>query len=433
MKHHTKISVVALLACASLRAQAPTASEDIHAWLMRRAAAILNGRYDQPVILENGRGFANQNESTSSEGGSTSLVDQSSTSDFASLALNLAGLRQSETATAPKSGSVTVTAYSILAAAKGKRLLDPLFYQQNTGWRRVSFTIGTEESKLDEHLTDKPATNLGMKFVFKNDRDVYSGKALTAMNELRATFGSVIVGQASLSDRIQRIVFETLQRPTSADYDKLYAAFIVSKAFANPGWAATWTAFVGADTNGRARDEIETLLSNFSRPLERHTVLLREKVHELQQAPQWAIALSSKQREENGVDEYRAELIFDKGLSTRANWSLNGSFDFRDFQTTRDTRAGRLATEFQFRLYEGSSTGLMPGSVVLSGSGEHKAGNGMKPITRGQAKLVIPIMSGVSVPLAWSYASRADVNVLPGSQLRLSIVIDPVRLALRSQ
>ena len=159
---------------------APPPPNNYSEWIKGEVGKAIAAR---ALIAENGNGTANQKESPSTDIASTSLVDTSSASDFASLALNLTGLRLGDETSKPASGRVTVTLYSLVAAAKGIALTDPAFYREGTRWRRLSLTLGSEESKLADHATDKPATTVGAKFLILNDRDVYSVNGQKQLDE----------------------------------------------------------------------------------------------------------------------------------------------------------------------------------------------------------------------------------------------------------
>jgi hypothetical protein len=69
---------------------------------------------------------------------------------------------------------------------KGVSLTIHSFYKRGTPWRRLAITIGSEESKLKDHFTDKPATNSGAKMLILNNRDVYSAHARQQLDAMDA-------------------------------------------------------------------------------------------------------------------------------------------------------------------------------------------------------------------------------------------------------
>jgi hypothetical protein len=113
------------------------------------------------------------------------------------------------------------------------------------------------------------------------------------------------------------------------------------------------------------------------------------------------------------------------------NWTLNASIDYRDRKTADDTRSGRFATEFQTKLGNPGGSGWTARPVVLSGSVEGSKETTARWLVRAQAKLVIPVTTGVDIPIAYSYANRDDEGIESGSRLKFSLAVDPVRLRQR--
>jgi hypothetical protein len=193
MKHLHCSAAAALILCAtailpsaaSAQPAAPAAPDTFVTWIEARVLAAIAAKKaaaqaaaEEKKVGDNGNGTANQKEAPSADSASTSLVDSSAASDFVSLALSLSGLTPTEDdESKPKSGSITVTAYSLAAGIKGVALTDPQFYKNATKWRRLALTIGSEDSKPEEVFTDKASTNIGVKFLIINSRDVYSNHA----------------------------------------------------------------------------------------------------------------------------------------------------------------------------------------------------------------------------------------------------------------
>src|SRR6267378_4692341 len=165
MKSHVRIIfTIATVFCSvgACFAQSPTTFND---WLNQRVQAAL----DAAKVQENGKGSSRQKETPSTDDRSTSLVDQSSATDFLSTALqlipvsNINGLAPGQmpgsSADASKqgtgSGSVTATGYSLIAALSKHALTDPQFYKDHTNARRISFTVGTSASDAATDGTSK--------------------------------------------------------------------------------------------------------------------------------------------------------------------------------------------------------------------------------------------------------------------------------------
>jgi hypothetical protein len=421
------VTAAALVAPDRAAAQDPT---NFSTWLRGEIKRILA---DERVIAANGNGVANQNESPSTDQTSTSLVDTSSASDFVSLALNLTGLRPpTDDESTPTSGSVTASLYSLVAGVKGVALTDPAFYKRGTPLRRLSITIGSEESTVEDHFTDKPATNLGAKLLILNNRDVYSGHARRQLDAMDAGVDAFVAEQQQAINEIQCLIFRAVQPGANPKLactaDPAFAPFLKTIPFGPENWPKTLKAL---EAKPEAMREVVQVVTALAAGHKTASETVAAAVEQIQRGRQLAFAYYTKQREDDGTDEHRAEVIFDYGLSTRLNWTLNASFDYRDRKTTDDMRSGRFATEFQAKLSNPGTRVWAARPVVLSGGLEGSKETDVDWLIRAQAKVVIPITTGVDVPIAYSYANRDDEGIESGSRLKFSLAVDPVRLRER--
>lgn len=436
LRNLVALAAMAFALCAPgvVTAQPATEAKDLSAWLREE---VLTAAASQGAIPQNGTGIANQTESPSADQASTSLVDTSSASDFVSLALNLTGLTADEEDSTPASGSVTATLYSLMAAAKGVAMTDPDFYREGTKWRRLALTVGSEESKLEEHFTDKPSTNVGAKLLLLNNRDIYSA---SAQNQLRAMANAVnefVEIEQDERNEIECLVFRTLDRAadrTLADCrnDPAFASFLSNLPFNDQNWPANLEE-LNKEENAAAMEEVRQIVGRLAAGRNVATAELTSRVEEIQRGRQLAIAYYTKQREDDGTDEHRAELIFDYGFSKRLNWTANASYDYRNLKQGEAQRGTRFATELQAKLNSPGNQLRSTRPVTLSASGEASDTSDSDWLIRAQVKLVVPITAGVEVPIAYTYANRDDETqgISSGSQLKLSIAVDPVRLRER--
>jgi len=134
----------------------------------------------------------------------------------------------------------------------------------------------------------------------------------------------------------------------------------------------------------------------------------RQVIEEIRKAPQFSLAFQAKTRRE-GRDEYRAEAILDLGVSGRVNGSLNGSFIYMDSKVIGgDIRAGAVSGQLQFQITpEKKLSGRDPIYFYLAGEGKWMSG--MDAIGKVQAKIKIPLVEGISIPISFTYATRADL------------------------
>ena len=161
MSTHIKIlSIVCFLGASASGQLLPTD------WLRKRIEAKIEAK---TVEMNANRGVR-QKEAPAGDARSTSLVDQSASSDFVSAALALVPIgtgigSPSSTPGAGSGGSGVVTAsfYSLLALANKKDLTDPEFYKSHVASRQLSFSLGAAASDQVKDNTDKAGTYVGLK------------------------------------------------------------------------------------------------------------------------------------------------------------------------------------------------------------------------------------------------------------------------------
>jgi hypothetical protein len=412
----------------------PPEPDNFSTWMRQQLRDAATDAAGARAIPQNGNGVANQKESPSTDTSSTSLVDTSSATDFASVALNLIGLKPPAAGdSTPASGSVTASLYSLMAALHGVALTDPVYYKQGTGWRRVSFTLGSEESKVADHFTDKPSTNLGLKILLLNRRDVYSTHAQTELRKMDDVVAAYVGLELVVTDDVQCVMYRFDSNPNAAiaatpgiaaeckNDEKGFGAFLLRLS-------NSWSEVRGKIAkNPEAMRQINALIARLAAGRAVADRGIATAVERIQKAPQFSVAYFTRLREDDGTDEHRLEVIADYGLSPRLNWTLNASFDYSDRQLLEDTHKGRVATEFQAKL---SSPSPASGAkaATLAGSGEASKDSASDWLVRAQIKLTVPILAGIDLPIAYSYANRDSEGITSGSQLKFSMAVDPVRL-----
>ncbi len=434
--------VTALLPCAA--SAQPATPDTFVTWIEARVQAAIAAKKaaaqaaaEKKKVGDNGNGIANQKEAPSSDSASTSLVDNSAASDFVSLALSLTGLTPTaDDESKPKSGSITVTAYSLAAGIKGVGLTDPEFYKNATNWRRLALTIGSEASKPEDVFTDKPSTNIGAKFLIINSRDVYSTYAKDEFKTMDAAVG--VFQQLELNDRnrLECVIFRAVTGRVVSTPDcrttdaTAFAAFLATNPFDLAQWPSNRAALEKhADAMAAVNGIVESIAAAKVIALDS----VAEAVERIQKARQLSVAYFTKQRQDEGTNEHRLELIFDYGLSDRLNWTVNGSYDHKDRKKAemKDSDSGRLATEFQAKLTGRGSQVWSAAPVLIAGSAEASKESGADWLVRTQVKVTIPVAAGITIPVAHTYASRASEGIEAGSAFRFSLSIDPVRLRER--
>jgi len=389
-----------------------------------------------------GKSTSRQHESPSADDRSTSLVDQSSSSEFVSVAMSLipigtfrpAGTSSNGSAagagtTGSGSSTVTASGYSLLAALSKKSMTDPAFYAAHTDARRIAFTVGTAASTKDTDNTDKPGAVGGFKYLVINERDLYSKAGREAVEDVQMALTRAASNYSPLADKIQRVIYLACQpdgncRAAKEDIlgkvdPEAFGRFVLR--FNNNMAAIRFTPEV--------LNQIEDLIQAALSPFREFQDIVERSYDRIHQGRQLAFSYQVVKRVDNGNDDHRAELIYDHGLTDSITWTVNVSGDYRDRKTARDSRGGRVATEFKGRLTRESDAPFGRTAMNIAFSGEGKWLTKTKPQYTFQAKLTIPVASGIDLPIVYRWAGRRDMIDQTASEARLGFSIDTTRLA----
>jgi hypothetical protein len=395
---------------------------------------------DKQLVGQNGQGSDKQRESPSADSRSTSLVDQSSATDFFSVAANIIpvtpGLSQfvsstgSSGNTSGAAGSTTATAslYALLAGLNKVNPTDPKFYAEHVFSRRFSFTIGTAASTLATDNTDTPATVYGAKVLLINARELYTKANLARIKQAQEANANAAKASAALKLQVKKLIFAALNpafvdaNGEPSDLDS-FAAFINDHLASDANFQTTLGS-LSTETKKRIQTLIENSLATFSQ----ERAVFQQKYDEISKAQQLSVSYTADIRDATGNNYHRVELIFDYGLSPRINWTVNASGDYTDRKTAPDSKGGRFATSFQGNLTRPDSAWGKP-PITLTFSGEGKWQTGQRPQYTFESKLTIPLVPGVELPLAYRYANRiAQINQTD-SEARMGLSVDISRLA----
>jgi hypothetical protein len=422
---------ILLLTPAVLRAQT------FDAWVEGRISAILGKQQASDQVGQNGKGVDRQRESPATDPRSTSLVDQSSATDFFSAAMNVVpvtpGLSQlvspgnSSDPSSAGSGTVTSSLYALLAAANKKNPTDPVFYKSHVNARRLSLTVGTAASKKETDNTDQPSAVYGAKLLLINHRELYTKDNLAAIKAVQDALSNATAQGAVLKKKIQLAIFKAL-RPADVHFDgsadeTAVQSFFLAAPFSDTNFPATLNSLPPNTLN-----QIDELIESSIAPQAALQQSLKNTYDKISKGMQFSIAYTANIRDAQGNNGHRAELIFDYGLSSRINWTLNASGDYTDRKTAADSKGGRIATEFQGNLTTSESAwGRTP--LQLSFSGEGQWLTQQKPQYTFQTKLSIPLVSGIDLPIVYRYANRTALLNQKDSEARLGLSVDISRLA----
>jgi hypothetical protein len=422
-------------------------SPGVDGWVEKQINAILDAQNVNGNVGQNGKGSDRQKASPSADQRSTSLVDQSSATDFFSVAASVIpvtpGLSQftsgATTSNSGAEGSTTATAslYAILAGLNKVSPTDPEFYRDHVSSRRFSFTIGTAASTQATDNTTTPATVYGAKVLLINDREIYKKNNLEKLKNVQKT--NAAHASAKLKLQIRKMIFAAVH-PTLVDsqgeplVDSLgkplpeVRTFAIEHLSTDAEFQATFDG-LSADVKKRIQDLIESSIAPFAH--ERATLL--STYDDISKKPQLSFSYVADIRDSKGNNDHRVELILDCGLSPRINWTVNASGDYTDRKQATDSKGGRFATSFQGDLTKGDPTkpdsGWGKTPIRLTFSGEAKWQTAQKPQYTFQSELSIPLSPGVDLPIVYRYANRTAQINQTDSEARLGLSIDVSRLA----
>jgi hypothetical protein len=392
------------------------------------------------TVGQNGQGVDRQKESPSADSRSTSLVDQSSATDFLSVAANvvpvtpglsgfITGGTTSTSSSTAGSSSATASLFALLAALNKVSPTDPTFYSQHVFSRRLSFTVGTAASTQATDQTTTPATVYGAKVLLINGRELFRNDNLARIKKVQDAVSIAAKASIVLKQQIKELIFAALSQPGDVDANghpadaSKFLSFFTSHLANDAVFQATLDS-LAPETKKRLQSMIEGSIAAFSQ----EQAAVQSQYDAISKARQLSISYTADIRDAKGNNDHRVEIIFDYGVSPRINWTVNASGDYTDRKSAFDSKGGRLATSFQGDLTKSPSAwGKTP--IRLTFSGEAKWQTDQKPQYTFESKLNIPIATGIDIPIAYRYANRiAQINQTD-SEARLGLSVDISRLA----
>lgn len=398
---------------------------------------------------------------------STSLVDTSSAGDLVNVGLSLAGLTGGTNDPSKNANSVSVTtsAYALYAASRGADPLNPGFYNRNSGWRKLSLTLGYDDETSKTGVTQR-AKIFGVKYLIIDKRDPARKRHLADYNTVGENLKKAAIAFGNLDEKISyyfatnRTVKEKILVPqfrvflnerlknlgqganVASDAARITGLtsriesgqiFILNNNGLPPntGESGEWTreekefysdnfrapylslgyrAKLKEAVGQQVLDDLDAFVNKQLTDTKAYEDLsdsTREALERIRRAPQFSFYFLTKQRSV-GEDEYTGETIFDYGVANRINLTLNGNYFYRNSKIIGgDTRGGKFSGQFRFQMTPEKLAGRNP--LFLSVSGDAEAVSGRKPTFHAQAKLTIPILNGLDLPFSVTYANRTGL------------------------
>ncbi len=404
------VLILVAIGCVPARvaAQPP---QDYTTWLNARIDSVVAARIQQ-------RSNTNQTQAPSASSSGMSLVDRTSAADLFGISVNLPnqpGAEGSESRTTAY--AFTATPYVLWALLKGSGPLDPSFYLGSDLARRFGLSVTFDQE-------DRPSDRLVT---------VISGKVL-------------LLDRGNLLDTPQRDAVREALRQAADAYREL------SRSIQDLLWeevgeerGATRVEFINSLNQGAVlAGVLDALAPDDRRAIDRmieraigEVVSLRdavrESVLESRRRPELSLAFTSRLVDGPG-DELMASLVFDYQARDRLELTLNAGFLYMDapIPTGEDDYGAEVAGQLALQLSpDDALVGRDPMTFSVAGSGRWSTE--LDPLYRLQAKLAIPIVEGVHVPVSVTWASRtelideAEVRGLVGFTLDTSRVLSSLR------
>jgi hypothetical protein len=358
------------------------------------------------------RASARQTQTTAMNSNTTSLVDQSSAADLLSVALNLAGLSSNLTQQDNESGdassvSATTSAYALYSLVADHSPLDPTFYcaDRSRGWRRLSFTIGYDNQQDPQNAGGiERAVIAGAKFLVLNGRDACDphDAQLTSLFSAMKEAGT---DRANLRNDVQDYLTQTVARREGRGPSEFLTAILTEQTF-----AAEYAKLTEAD-----REAVRELVRKRIGSVVKLRGAIARTLMDVQSRPQMSVSFLSKSTD-NGPDAYSGSLIYDRGMGEAFNFTANATFEARHDPMADDAYGGRGAASLQYRFGIGGlelsdATAVYTGRdpVTASISGEASWMTETLPVYKGQAKLTIPLVEGITLPISVTVANRSEL------------------------
>jgi hypothetical protein len=374
-------------------------------------AARVETALERARVGENGKGASRQRETPSGDGRSTSLVDQSSASDFVSAAVNLipaGGVANSG------SGAVTASAYSLLAGLRAKALSDPEFYASHSGARQIFFTLGSAASNLEQDNTERLGLVVGVKYTLLNGRDLYSRSGRKLIDGVQKALTKRVAASTRLKDQVQQILFAACHGDGMTFADFLLKYYSAMDELSAPP---------------EVLRRIDALIVESSAAFEDYDSALRAAYDKVRNGKQLALSYQSITRADNGYNDHRAEVIYDHGLGHAMTWTSNAGVEIKDRKQAGLFRGRRAATEFKAQLTRENESPFGRAPLTLSFGAEAKWLDGVPAQYTAQARLTVPLASGIEFPIVFRYANRRDLLDQTAQEARFGLVVDLGRLA----
>jgi len=360
-------------------------------------------------------------QAPSSSATASSLVDKSSVSDLASMALDAAGLSSASSQPNTTSTTGSVTAYALRNWIEKKDSLDPSVYSHGLNWRRFSLLLGRDLP--DSSKTTGSGTASGSSST-PQDRGALpfaTSSAGATMGPSTSQRGVIVGGKAVIwarrdaSNSHNAPLFEQIGSALSEQVTPSAAAILAITQYLDEkygadsttkNWSSTWNKLTDVD-----KKNIDKFLGPEVKASAQYHELVSKILKGILVAPQLSATYQANLKLDNGGALHRFAFVFDKsafGTSGKILTSSNLGFDYTEKSATSAAKKQfRASGDIQFPLWS-QETGKTSKELTLDVSGQGQWGT-KAPVYQTQLKLSIPLLTGVSVPLTCGYANQTQL------------------------
>jgi hypothetical protein len=345
----------------------------------------LLSEYKKQLLTDAGiRDPSNQVEVPTTFENATSLIDTSSAADLFSVALNLAQLTWVDAGDGGEDATTfsgNATAWAFYSALEGIDPLAPANYCSAAGQvaRRVSLALGHEAG--EDGLGD--ATLIGVKVGLGED---------TCKADLSGLDGSMSATTGAIGEITKNV------RP------KLAAEFSIPESKVNESYmAADGDAF-----RARAQALTEEQIALHAQPFQNLASDVATTVRALEQQAGYALQFDARLRDGTN-DAYTAKLIYERGFGALrgVKFTANGAGEIVTKDDEQDAYGGKLGLGLRWQGRDPDLRGRRPLQLSVSADANWLANDG--DTYRANAKLVLPVLEGVEIPISVTVANRTEL------------------------
>jgi hypothetical protein len=357
----------------------------------------------------------------SSSASASSLVDRSSVSDLASMALDAAGLSSASSQPNTTSATGSVTAYALRNWLEKKDSLDPSVYSQGLNWRRFSLLLGRD---LPDSSKTTGSGTTSASSATAQGKDLLPLAASTAgstTGAITSQRGVIVGGKAVIWARRDAAnshnvpLFDQIRNGLASQVTPSAAAFLAITKYLDQKYGAESTTTNWESTLGKLTDadkqHIDTLLKLEVDASVQYYEVVSKVLTTILMAPQISTTYQADVKLDNGGTLHRFAFVFDKsafGTAGKILTSSNVGFDYTEKSSTAAAKKQfRASGDLQFPLWS-NQKGTTSKELTLDVSGQGQWGS-KAPVYQTQLKLSIPLLTGVSIPLTCGYANQTQL------------------------